>query len=553
MDEEKGLVSPILGGIRAIRRKISSNMFVPRRQNEPQKPDPVTTNLLTTQSLQLRNVSRQLELISNTMVGINLSLNGVKESLALSQQLENQREQAKRNRERQLAEQGLREGKESALEKKIQGALQLPLKRVAAKAQGVLFNFQKFFLFLAGGWLTNVGIDLINALVTGNTELINKLKLKFTVGLVAIGATFTAFNVGFKLIFNSLATFVKIITRLTFGGIIKTTLAGFRLLLKNVAIRAGLFRAAPVGFFGGNSGALAAGATGAVVSGGISTNIDDTLDKLADDIGKGKKKTTKDFIKKRLFDPNAKNKFRINPSKNRIFREIPKRLRLNESKILKKMPKFGFLGRANVILQALNAINIFNERSDKGQGELQATTGTVAETIGGIAGFSLGIKGFVAGMTLFGLKAAPIFAIPVVGPILWGIGSIVAGSLVALFGQKALGFLTDRIFGFLKIGKKKKDKDLPELTFEDFEVVPVSSLSEEDQKKLGVFEPVKKELVNLQEEESSSVTTIPLANDQANNSNNMVAQKRESSALPGISFNDNNPHTMYSVMQMGVA
>ena len=99
MDEEKGLVSPISGGVRAIRRNISSNMFVSRRQNEPQKPDPVTTNLLTTQSLQLRNVSRQLELISNTMVGINSSLNGVKESLALSQQLENQREQSKRNRE----------------------------------------------------------------------------------------------------------------------------------------------------------------------------------------------------------------------------------------------------------------------------------------------------------------------------------------------------------------------------------------------------------------------------------------------------------------------
>ena len=63
MDEEKGLVSPISGGVRAIRRNISSNMFVPRRRNEPQKPDQVTTNLLTTQSLQLRNVSRQLELI----------------------------------------------------------------------------------------------------------------------------------------------------------------------------------------------------------------------------------------------------------------------------------------------------------------------------------------------------------------------------------------------------------------------------------------------------------------------------------------------------------
>ena len=549
MDEEKGLVSPILGGIRAIRRNISSNMFVSRRQNEPQKPDPVTTNLLTTQSLQLRNVSRQLELISNTMVGINSSLNGVKESLALSQQLENQREQSKRNRERQLAEQGLREGKESALEKKIQFALQAPLKRVAAKAQGVLFSFQKFFLFLAGGWLTNVGIDLINALVTGNTELINKLKLKFTVGLVAIGATFTAFNVGFKLIFNSLASFVKVLTRLTFGGIIKTTLAGFRLLLKNVAIRSGLFRVAPTSFIGANRGAITAGATGAIVSGGVSTNIDDTLDKLADDIGKGKKKTTKDFIKKKLFNPNDKKKFILDPNNKRIIKELPKNV--DQSKILKnvpKTPKLGFLGRANTILRVLDAINIFNERIDKGQGELQATTGTVAETIGGIKGFSLGVS-------LFGMKASPLLLAPFPGArVLYGLGALASGIAVGFAGEKALGFLNDKIFGFLKIGKKKDDdENLPELTFDDFKIVPVSSLSEEKQKELGVFEPVKKELVNLQEDESSSVTTIPLTNDQNNSGNNMVAQKRESNALPGISFNDNNPHTMYSVMQMGVA
>ena len=549
MDEEKGLVSPISGGVRAIRRNISSNMFVSRRQNEPQKPDPVTTNLLTTQSLQLRNVSRQLELISNTMVGINSSLNGVKESLALSQQLENQREQSKRNRERQLAEQGLREGKESALEKKIQFALQAPLKRVAAKAQGVLFSFQKFFLFLAGGWLTNVGIDLINALVTGNTELINKLKLKFTVGLVAIGATFTAFNVGFKLIFNSLASFVKVLTRLTFGGIIKTTLAGFRLLLKNVAIRSGLFRVAPTSFIGANRGAITAGATGAIVSGGVSTNIDDTLDKLADDIGKGKKKTTKDFIKKKLFNPNDKKKFILDPNNKRIIKEIPKNV--DQSKILKnvpKTPKLGFLGRANTILRVLDAINIFNERIDKGQGELQATTGTVAETIGGIKGFSLGVS-------LFGMKASPLLLAPFPGArVLYGLGALASGIAVGFAGEKALGFLNDKIFGFLKIGKKKDDdENLPELTFDDFKIVPVSSLSEEKQKELGVFEPVKKELVNLQEDESSSVTTIPLTNDQNNSGNNMVAQKRESNALPGISFNDNNPHTMYSVMQMGVA
>ena len=572
MDEEKGLVSPISGGVRAVRRNISSNMFVSRRQNEPQKPDPVTTNLLTTQSLQLRNVSRQLELISNAMVGINSSLNGVKESLALSQQLENQREQAKRNRDRQLAEQGLREGKESALEKKIQFALQSPLKRVAAKAQGVLFSFQKFFLFLAGGWLTNVGIDLINALVTGNTELINKLKLKFTVGLLAIGATFTAFNVGFKLIFNSLRTFVSIITRLTFGGIIKTTLAGFRLLLKNVALRAGLFRAAPSGFFGGSGGgAAAAVGTSAIVAGGVETDIKKTLNKLADDIGKGKRFTPNRKINK-IFNRDATrftNKIgftnvdipklgeRIKIDKKFSFKapSIPNKIlggKTNvNANIFKKIPGSGFLTKGNQVVQILFAMQRFNERSQT-QGEVQAITGTVAETFGGLKGFTVGSSLFATKMIWLNGVAPPL------GSGLYALGTFVSGLAGAMLGSEASGFLNDKIFSILNKGKKDVDVDnenKPDtLSFkDDTTIIPVSSLSEEKQKELGIFEPIKKVVGSLEEEESNSITMIP-DNNQMSANNNIATQKKDSSrALPGISFNNGNPHTMYSVMQMGVA
>ena len=53
--------SPLAGGIRAVRRNISSSFFGAPRQ--PQA-DPVTTNLLQQQSLQLTNVSQQLQNIS---------------------------------------------------------------------------------------------------------------------------------------------------------------------------------------------------------------------------------------------------------------------------------------------------------------------------------------------------------------------------------------------------------------------------------------------------------------------------------------------------------
>ena len=97
--------SPISGGIRAVRRNISSSFFGAPRQ--PQA-DPITTDLLQQQSLQLTSVSSQLQKVSQQISGLNFNLKTVKENLALNEQLEKQREAARQNRERILAEQGLR-------------------------------------------------------------------------------------------------------------------------------------------------------------------------------------------------------------------------------------------------------------------------------------------------------------------------------------------------------------------------------------------------------------------------------------------------------------
>ena len=139
--------SPLTGGIRAVRRNLSSSFFGAPRQAQA---DPITTDLLQQQSLQLTSVSGQLENISRQVGTLDFNLKGVKENLVLNEQLERQREAAKQNRERILAEQGLREGKESALENKIQQSLTQPLQRIGIKTQNTLGNLTQFMLTLAG-------------------------------------------------------------------------------------------------------------------------------------------------------------------------------------------------------------------------------------------------------------------------------------------------------------------------------------------------------------------------------------------------------------------
>ena len=198
MDEEQGLASPIAGGLRGIRRTISSSIFGGRRAPVQAQPDTITTRLLQQNSLSLNNVSAQLSNISAQVSGLNGSLLSIKENLAVSDTLERQREIAKQNREAILAEQGLREGKESQIESRIQQALTFPVRRLAQKTQFGLSRLTNFFLILAGGWLTNTVVNLIKATSEGNIELMNQLKTSLTRGLLIAGGTLAALSLGLK-------------------------------------------------------------------------------------------------------------------------------------------------------------------------------------------------------------------------------------------------------------------------------------------------------------------------------------------------------------------
>ena len=221
MDEEQGLASPLAGGLRGIRRSISSSVFAGGgRQNVQAQPDTITTNLLQQNSQSLQNVSSQLSNISAQVSGLNGSLLAIKDNLALSDQLERQREAAKQNREAILAEQGLREGKESQIESRIQSALTFPVRRLAQKTQFGLSRLANFFLILTGGWLTNTFINLIRASADGNIELLNQLKTTLTRALAVGAGTLLALSIGFRNILRGVGFLGSSALRLGQGGLL---------------------------------------------------------------------------------------------------------------------------------------------------------------------------------------------------------------------------------------------------------------------------------------------------------------------------------------------
>ena len=221
MDEEQGLASPLAGGIRAVRSTVSSSIFSGRQAPVQTQPDPQTTSLLEQNSLALNNVSSQLSNISAQVAGLNGSLAAIQENLSVSDTLERQREAAKQRREAILAEQGLREGKESQIESRIQQALTFPVRRLAEKTQFGLARLGDFLLILAGGWLTNTVVGMINANADGNIDLLNQLKETLTKQLLIIGGTMVALSLGFKTILNGIGALATNALRLGRGGVLQ--------------------------------------------------------------------------------------------------------------------------------------------------------------------------------------------------------------------------------------------------------------------------------------------------------------------------------------------
>ena len=569
--------SPLIGGIRAVRRNISSSFFGAPRQSQP---DPVTTDLLQQQSLSLTSISQQLQSVSNQISTFDQNLQGVKENLAISDQLTRQREAARQNRERILAEQGLREGKESALENKIQQSLTQPLQRVGVKTQGVLGRLQNFFLILAGGWLTSTGIDLLQSLSEGNVDKINELKTKFISGLAIIAGTLTAITLGIKNTLRILGLFVNNVARVAFGGLLKGSLNGVRLLL------AGLVKGAaklPGGVFGG-------GGIGAFIRSIVENVIAFRL-LGAGGGGAGKKNIVKNLRKTRV-KPNVKTNIKTNIF-SKPLRNIQKEFSKNVSKVKSTLfptaddvfvkaatqKPGGMVNPMKVARESgLNPLkntikNLFKKLPGKnvlakllGTVGLKGGLGTVLKRFGGpigsfifalamgegIGSALLGTAGFAAGAAI-GQVLIPI-------PIL---GGLIGGLLGEMFLRKMFSFAKN-FLGKL-FGKKDKDKNVEvtsggvgmtssEKTYTKAEIEALNSGASLDAS--GNVTPINKNenkatQISDVPEDKPEIITLPMGGATGGGQGVSAPAQKTSNALPTINFDTNNPHTLYATSVTG--
>ena len=591
--------SPLAGGINAVRRNISSSFFsAPQRQAQP---DPVTTDLLQQQSLQLTNVSQQLQGISRQISSVDFNLKSVKENLAVNEQLERQREAAKQNRERILAEQGLREGKESALEAKIQTSLTQPLQRIGLKTQRTLGSLTQFLLTLAGGWLTVTGIDLLRALSEGNVDKINVLKSRFIGGLTVLAGTLTAMSIGIKRSFGILGRFAGTVGRVAFGGLLRAGLKGVQILL------AGLVRKS------GKIGKLSGG--GSIVGEILQTVALIFSDRILKFLNPFKKKVVKEVVEETVKATASKtasrtarktaSKVKLNVAQGNIFQRGLNKTKVfvtqkaNVAKEILVGPKTGSVGAQSVAQKTGGLVGrakrlilkLFNKLPGKNMlGKLLSAVGikggvgTLFKKFGGpLATFVINLAtgdglgkalaataGYAAASAATAKLLSPLLLAPIPGArILYGI-LVLAGGIV---GESAVRKLYDGILGLFGFKKKKKkdkledNKNVKIKTNEDGSTTAesVRTYSQEEVDALnaggtldasGNVVPVKSNKNNTAStlsnfEDKPEVITLPMGNAMNQQGGGVSGDAKTENTLPTISFDTNNPHTLYATATTG--
>ena len=496
MDEEQGLQSPIAGGIRGIRRSVSSSIFTGRAVPPPQ-PDPQTTSLLNQNSLTLTTVSGQLQNVSAQVGSLTSSLVQIQQNLALRDQLEAQRAAAQQKREQQIAEQGLREGKESNLEQKIQFALLAPVRKVQTFAQGILSRLTNFLLIIAGGWLVEQTLQFLRLKSEGNVDALNKLKVRIISDLLITG------------------TIVTVITMAVLKAI-----AGLKLLAANAfKFVVGTFIKAPF----------------RMLSNFIKNNIKNFVKLLRAQFGKMLKNA-----------PGALLKFLRNPLSivgalgigGVGIKEQLKQTTKTGSKGL--LSKIGGVGKANIIVNTIfGAFDFISRRKDQdGDGKpdqtiFQATSGVVSRIVGSGVGFAGGMKiGGLIGTFVGGPPGT------LVGGILGGIfgllGSMIVGGAASDLSDKVTGVEKKDADGSNVEGETKDEVDLTNAKVVDVggpeSITPINS-----KKELNVAS-------NLELEEGTpTIVNIPLNNNQGMSSGGTggaSSEKGDAQTIPNIPSSD---------------
>ena len=170
--------------------------------------------------LQSNNFEKSLITINTSILTLQQGLKIISDKLEVSDQLRKIRDANEKRRDEQLAQQQLREGKESLVEKKMQTALAAPLQKIGAKAQSVLGGIVKFFNTILLGIIGTRGLQVLGALITGNEEKLEEIKGKIIKELGIASGIFLAINGGLAIALRSVIRLTAFIGRVAFTNLL---------------------------------------------------------------------------------------------------------------------------------------------------------------------------------------------------------------------------------------------------------------------------------------------------------------------------------------------
>ena len=206
-------------------RQVNVNRLVSSRTNPLiERITRLELNLATSnKNIQAVNSSteRSLIQINTSIVALQQSLKVISDGMDVSDKLEKIKDANDRARERQLAEQALRDGKEQVVEKRMQSALAAPLKKIGTKARSILGSLVQFFNITLLGFMGLKTVELISALADGNKEKLEEIKGKILKQLAIAGGIFIAINAGFAIALRSLLRLGAYITRVAAANLLK--------------------------------------------------------------------------------------------------------------------------------------------------------------------------------------------------------------------------------------------------------------------------------------------------------------------------------------------
>ena len=206
-------------------RQVNVNRLVSSRTNPLiERITRLELNLATSnKNIQAVNSSteRSLIQINTSIVALQQSLKVISDGMDVSDKLEKIKDANDRARERQLAEQALRDGKEQVVERRMQSALSAPLKKIGAKARSILGSLVEFFNITLLGFMGLKTVELISALADGNKEKLEEIKDKILKQLAIAGGIFIAINAGFAIALRSLLRLGAYITRVAAANLLK--------------------------------------------------------------------------------------------------------------------------------------------------------------------------------------------------------------------------------------------------------------------------------------------------------------------------------------------